>query len=488
MNRKEFLRSMGFLTVGATVLGSEVAVKAADSATKAGMPSEGAAEGGSSVTSDELDFKVKSLEASVKNGPVKVIIIGAGNRGRTYAKYADMFPGCMKVVGVSDIRASRKNAMGNNHNIPADMRFGDWSEVFASGRKLADAVVISTPDDTHYEPCMKALELGYDVLLEKPCAQSEKECVAIREQAHKYERIVAVCHVLRYSPYFRAMYETLKTGMIGKIISIQHMEPIECRHMCHSYVRGNWRDSDKTTPIILAKSCHDLDILRWFVGKPCKSIVADGSLTWFKSENAPEGAPMRCTDGCPHEATCPFSAIDVYVRRKAHLGVFDLQTNRKDKAAYEAEIMSKISDPNNVWGRCVYHCDNNQPDHFVSEMVFEDGVTAAFSMEAFTPYGGRRTRIMGTKGYIEGDASQFTVYEFRSNKKYIWDKKVSDIPEYKGSGHGGGDMALVCDFIEAVSWQDASKLTSTIDASIESHIMGFRAEKSRLSSKKVKVD
>lgn len=464
---------MGLLTVGATFLGGDIAAKAATPA--------------SPVTSDELDFKVKGLEASVKNGPVKVIVIGAGNRGRTYSKYAQMFPNCMSIVGVSDIRESRKNAMGDKFGIPAEMRFGDWSEVFACGKKLADAVVISTPDDTHYGPCMKALELGYDVLLEKPVAQSEKECVAIREQAHKYNCIVAVCHVLRYSPYFRAMYEALQKGMIGKIISIQHMEPIECRHMCHSYVRGNWRDSNKTTPIILAKSCHDLDILRWFVGKPCKTIVADGSLTWFKPENAPEGAPMRCTDGCPHEATCPFSAIDVYVRRKAHLGVFDLQTNKSDKQAYEAEILSKISDPNNVWGRCVYHCDNNQPDHFVSGMVFEDGTTASFSMEAMTPWGGRRTRIMGTTGFIEGDSKQFTVYDFRSNKQYVWDKKLADIPEYKGSGHGGGDMALACDFVEAVSWQDPTKLTSSIDASVESHIMGFRAEKSRLSNKKENI-
>ena len=434
-------------------------------------------------TSADLDFKVKGLKADVVGGPVKVIVIGAGNRGRTYARYARMFPECMQIVGVSDIRESRKNAMGDANNIPGNMRFGDWSEVFASGSKLADAVIISTPDDTHYKPCMKALSLGYDVLLEKPCAQTEKECKDILAQSHKYGGIVAVCHVLRYSPYFRAMHDAIHSGMIGKVISIQHMEPIECRHMSHSYVRGIWRDYKTSTPIILAKSCHDLDILRWFVGKPCKSIVADGSLSWFKAENAPEGAPMRCTDGCPHEATCPFSAIDVYVRRKSHLGVFDLK-NGKD----EAEIMSKISDPTNQYGRCVYHCDNNQPDHFVSEMVFEDGTTASFSMEALTPFGGRRTRIMGTTGYIEGDGAKFSLYEFRSNKVLVWNKKLSDIPEYKGSGHGGGDMALVCDFLEAVSHKDPARLTSTIDASIESHVMGFRAEQSRLSSKKVKVD
>lgn len=483
MDRKEFLRSLGVITAGATFLGAEDRLRAAGKMVGMGTESSPASSSSSaSYTDPELDFPVKPLKANVKNGPVKVIVIGAGNRGRAYSVYAKMFPDCMQIAGVSDIRESRKNDMGDRFGVPSEHRFGDWSEVF-SVPKFADAVIISTPDDTHYEPCMKALEMGYDVLLEKPVAQSEKECKDIQRQANKYGRIVAVCHVLRYSPYFRAMYETVKSGKIGKLISIQHMEPIECRHMAHSYVRGNWRDSNKTTPIILAKSCHDLDILRWIVGKPCKTIVSDGSLTWFKAENAPDGAPLRCTDGCPVESTCPFSAIDVYVHRKQHLGVFDLKNSRD-----EAEIMSKISDPTNVWGRCVYHCDNNQPDHFVSEMVFEDGTTAAFSMEAFTPYGGRRTRIMGTTGYIEGDETKFTLYEFRSNRKLTWHKEVFDIPEYKDSGHGGGDMALVCDWIEAVSYQDPDKLTSTIDASIESHVMGFRAEKSRLSKKKVTVD
>ena len=486
MDRKEFLKSLGALTVGATFIGSEQRLKAVERAVSSSSDkyAEGPADAvsGASETDPELDFAVKGLRADVNGKPIRAIIVGAGSRGRTYASYAKRYPECLQIVGVSDIRESRKDSMGDKFGIEEEHRFGDWSEVFKVP-KFADAVFVTTPDDLHYGPCMKALEMGYDVLLEKPVAQSEKECKDIRDQAHKYGGIVAVCHVLRYSPYFRALYQAIHSGMIGKVISIQHMEPIECRHMAHSYVRGNWRDSKKTTPIILAKSCHDLDILRWIVGKPCKTIVADGSLTWFKKENAPEGAPLRCTDGCPHEASCPYSAIDIYVKRKQHLGVFDLKNSRD-----EAEIMGKISDPNNEWGRCVYHCDNDQPDHFVSEMVFEDGTTASFSMEAFTPFGGRRTRVMGTTGYIEGDGKKFTLYEFRSNRKLVWHKDVSDIPEYKGAGHGGGDMALVCDFLEAVAHKDESMLTSNIDASIESHVMGFRAEKSRLSRKKVKVD
>jgi predicted dehydrogenase len=250
--------------------------------------------------------------------------------------------------------------------------------------------------------------------------------------------------------------------------------------MAHSYVRGKWRDSKQTTPIILAKSCHDLDIIRWIVDKPCIQIAAEGTLMHFKAENAPQGAPARCTDGCPHEATCPYSAIDIYVRRKRHLGVFDLPDKRD-----EAAIMEKIR--TTMFGRCVYKCDNDQPDHYVTTMLFEGGVTASFTMDAFTPWGGRRTRIMGTLGYIEGDGKKFTLYTFRDNKKRVWHKNVAEMAEYKHAGHGGGDHALARDFVEAVASQDPAKLSSTIDASIESHIIGFKAEKSRKSMKKVKI-
>jgi len=471
MIRRDFLKNLGVMTAGAAIAPSlltETALAAETSAIAA--PAE--------PVIDYIHYPVRPLRPEISK-QLTVAIVGAGNRGRTYAGYAKMFPDAMKVVAVSDIRENRKLDMAMKHDIAPENQFGDFHEIL-SRPKLADVMMICTPDDLHFEPCMKALELGYDVLLEKPVAQSEKECRLLLAQAKKYNRIVAVCHVLRYAPYFIAMKKVLEEGMIGDIVSIQHMEPIQYAHMAHSYVRGNWRDSKETTPIIIAKSCHDLDIIRWMLDKPCKTITADGDLYFFKKENAPEGAPLRCTDGCPHEATCPYSAIDVYVRKKQHLGVFDLKNSRD-----EDEIYAKMKD--SWYGRCVFHCDNNQPDHFVSNMVFEDNITAAFSMEAFTPYGGRRTRVMGTTGYIEGDGTTFNVWDHRAHKYKTWNMSVQDVDEYKGSGHGGGDYALVRDFLEAVASQDQSRLSSTLDVSMESHIMGFRAEKSRLSNKKVKV-
>ncbi|MBR2326120.1 MAG: Gfo/Idh/MocA family oxidoreductase [Alistipes sp.] len=469
MDRLEFLKRLGALTVGASLIGVDVKAMTTDVEAE-DIPEIAAGE--------KINYEIEPMGCTVPK-PVTVMILGAGNRGaRAYAKYAEKFPNAMKVVGVADLNPYRRNRLAKKHNIPAENTFSDFRDALARP-KLADAVIISLPDNLHYEPCMKALELGYDVLLEKPVAPTEKECRNILKQAKKYNRIVAVCHVLRYAPYFIALKKTLESGAIGDIVSVQHMEPIQYAHMAHSYVRGNWPLAAKTTPIILAKSCHDLDIMRWLIGKPCKSIAAEGSLHLFRPENMPKGAPERCTDGCPHEAECPYSAIDIYVRKKKHIYALDLP-RVDEKLIYEKLKTSRF-------GRCAFRCENDQCDHYVAILRFEDDITASFTMDAFTPWGGRRTRIMGTKGYIEGDMKKFTFYDFRTGHKSVWDKKVKDIPEYKDAGHGGGDLLLVRDFIRAVSAQDESLLSSTIDVSIESHVMGFMAEKSRKSNKKFNV-
>lgn len=471
MDRFEFLKRFGALTVGASLIGVDVNA----------MTTE-AEEIPEIAASEKIKTRMPEMDANLDK-PVTVLVIGAGGRGRTYARYAEKFPKSMKVVGVADLNDYRRNSMAKKHTIPKENQFGHFNEAL-SRPKFADAVVIATPDNLHYEPCMKALALGYDVLLEKPVAPTEKECRAIMKQAHKYNRIVAVCHVLRYAPYFVALKQVLDSGAIGDIVSIQHFEPVRYYHFAHSYVRGNWPNSKTTTPVILAKSCHDLDILRWLINKPCESIAAEGSLHLFRKEMMPKGATDRCIDNvgggdCPHEKECPYSAKYIYMEQKKFLGPFDLP--RKDPAL----IREKLKSLN--YGRCVYRCNNDQCDHYVAIMRFKDNITASFSMDAFTPYGGRRTRIMGTKGFIEGDMTTFTFYDFRTNHKSVWDQKVSEVAEYKGSGHGGGDHLLVRDFLRAVSAKDANLLSSTIDVSIESHVMGFMAEKSRKSNKKVEI-
>jgi predicted dehydrogenase len=360
----------------------------------------------------------------------------------------------------------RNERYTNKHKIDDANRFTTWEQVFTRP-KFADAVLITTPDNLHYGPCMAALKAGYDVLLEKPISPSEKECRDILALAKKTGRIVAVCHVLRYAPYFEKLREVLQSGAIGEIVSIQHMEPIEHIHMSHSYVRGNWHDKNATTPIILAKSCHDLDILRWLVGKPCKKIVAMGSIKWFKSENAPAGSTDRCMNGCAVESNCPYSAMKIYYRNRQRTYVFDLPEDKEKQGDY---ILEKLRTTN--YGRCVYRMDNNQEDHYIASMEFEGGITANFSMEAFTSYDGRRTRVMGSMGDVVGDMEKFTHTDFRTGKSTVYDNS-------SGDGHGGGDWRLLRNWLQAVSQHKPELLTSTIDASIESHVMGFMAEKSR---------
>jgi hypothetical protein len=407
--------------------------------------------------------------------PITAITCGAGARGNVYGNYAIKYPDQLKIVGVAEPIPLRIERYSTKHSIPKENQFVTWEHVF-NQPKFADAIIVTTPDALHYGPCMQALKMGYDVLLEKPISPSEQECRDILELTKKTGQIVAVCHVLRYAPYFIKLRELMQQGDIGEIISIQHMEPIQHIHMSHSYVRGNWHNSKESTPIILAKSCHDLDILRWMIGKPSLKIQAFGDLKWFTKENAPEGWTARCADGCKARRKCPYEAEKIYTPTSGWNYVFDLpdDPNEVPKAIRQALETTN-------YGRCVYNMDNDQCDHYIASIQFDDSVTAAFSMEAFTPWGGRRTRVMGSMGFIEGDMSKFTIYDFQTNKsETMLASELNSNPSSK-SGHGGGDWRLVADWLQAIYQRDPDLLTSTIDQSIESHIMGFMAEKSRLN-------
>jgi predicted dehydrogenase len=405
--------------------------------------------------------------------PITAITLGAGNRGNVYGGYSLNYPEHLDIIGVAEPIPFRNDRYALNHNIKPENRFNTWEDVFTKP-KFADAIIITTPDRLHYAPCMKALEMGYDVLLEKPISPSEKECRDILQLAKKSGLIVAVCHVLRYAPYFVKLRELMQGGAIGEVISMQHLEPISHVHMSHSYVRGNWHNSNETTPIILAKSCHDLDIIRWMIGKPCKSVQAFGNLKWFTKANDPKGSTPRCTDGCEVEKVCPYSALRIYYRDRKWLHHFDLP-DEIDKQG--PAIMRYLKTTN--FGRCVYKMDNDQPDHYTANLLFDDGITASFNMEAFTSYEGRRTKVMGSMGDIVGDMSSFVLTDFRTGKKTEW-KEGTDM-------HGGGDWRLVANWIQALAKRDASLLTSTIDQSIQSHVMGFMAEESRKNKKVMDV-
>jgi predicted dehydrogenase len=452
LSRRDVLKSVS-LTLGGIALGN----KALANPTETPIP---------------LDFTTPQYAPLAK--PVTAITLGAGNRGNVYGGFSLASADELDIVGVAEPVKIRNDRYAKKHNIDAKKCFKTWEEIFLLP-KFADAVLITMPDNLHYQACMKALEAGYHVLLEKPIAQTEQECRDILAQAKKYDRIVAVCHVLRYAPYFIKLKQMINTGSIGQLISIQHFEPISHIHMAHSYVRGNWHNSKATTPIILAKSCHDLDILRWLVGKPAKNISAMGDLKWFRAENAPIGSSEWCMN-CSVASDCPYAASKIYKEGGRWNYVLDLPDDVTQHAAVIAERLKTTN-----YGRCVYQMDNDQCDHYITNIEFEGGVTASFSMEAFTDYEGRRTRVMGSMGSIVGDMSSFTHTDFRTGKSTTYDAQSFTDAGYAAYGHGGGDFGLARDWVHAIAAENPALLTSTIDASIESHIMGFAAEKSRLN-------
>lgn len=401
--------------------------------------------------------------------PVTAIVAGAGSRGNVYSSYSEKWPSDLKIVGFAEPIPFRSDRFARRYNIPPEHQFTTWEDIFKV-KKFADAVIITTPDHLHYGPAMAALSMGYDLLLEKPIARSWKECSDIMNLAIAKDRIVAICHVLRYAPFFRKIKEVLNSGAVGNIVSIQLMEPVQHIHMSHSFVRGNWRNSKESNPMLLAKSCHDLDLLTWYTGKHCTKVASFGSLNWFRKENAPAGSTDRCTGGCAVEAECPYSALNIYYRKRSWLHHMDLPASGDQGPV----ILEQLK--NGPYGRCVYHCDNDVVDHQVVSMEFEGNITVNFNMEAHTNYAGRRIRIMGTAGDLVGDENDLFISNFKTGKTDRWNV---DEQAATSSGHGGGDYGLARTFVQAVSNHDPTPLSTTIDSAMESHLIAFKAEEAR---------
>ncbi|GAA3216303.1 Gfo/Idh/MocA family protein [Nonomuraea helvata] len=428
---------------------------------------------------------------------VTLAVVGAGSRGASYARHA-VESGQARVVAVADPLDARRD------RFPGAAQYTDWRELAAQPR-LADAVIIATQDRDHVEPAVRLAELGYDILLEKPMAVSEEDCRSIVAAAERSDAVFAVCHVLRYTPYTRALKRLLDEGRIGEIVSIQHLEPVGWWHQAHSYVRGNWRRADESTFMLLAKSCHDLDWLVYLTGRQVTRVSSFGGLKHFRPENRPEGAADRCLD-CPVEAACPYSARRIYLPL-AGREVWPLSVLTEDVS--EAGVLEALR--TGPYGRCVYACDNDVVDHQVVNMEFEGGTTASFTMTAFTPSIHRQTRIFGTRGSIEGDGERLTVHDFVTGRAEIVETRPTG-PERRssggesegraneprsgrdhkhataGGGHGGGDAGLVDAFLAAVATRDRSSILSSPRASLHSHLIAWAAERSRLHGETVTLE
>ena len=407
---------------------------------------------------------------------IKVAVIGAGSRGSGFGEII-RDAGCLaSVVGVAEPKENYRRAFTERHELPDSQVFASWEEMIERP-KFCDAVIISTPDTEHVRPAVAFLERGYHVLLEKPMAPTLADCRAIEAAQRKAGTMVAICHSLRYQKGFAKVKEIADSGLIGKIVTLDQIEQVGFWHQAHSYVRGNWSNEARSTFMLMAKSCHDIDYIGHLVGKPCRSVNSYGSLSFFRVENAPSGAPPRCTDGCPVEQDCPYSAIKVYVnsRREAWPAAvcsFD--------HSQEAHLEAIRTGP---YGRCVFHCDNDVVDHQVVSMEFENNVTATFTMTAFAQLSGRSLRVNGTKGELHFHDKKDAI-----SLRTFADNNATEIALGAEPGvHGGGDVRVVSCWLQAISRGDESLIATNASQSLESHTVVFAAEKSRIENRRVGI-
>ena len=406
---------------------------------------------------------------------VKIVVIGAGNRTNKYLEYAVQHPDRLKLVGVVEPVDIRRRLVAEKFGVPAEACYESINDFFANPVK-ADAVLIGTPEDKHYEPCMRAIEAGYHILLEKPIAQTKQECLNILEASTRKGVIVGVCHVLRFHPYFTKIKRIIDSGALGQIISINHFAEINIDRMTHSYVRGLWNQA-KTNPMLIAKCCHDIDFLLWICGSKCRKVSSFGSLRWFREENAPEGSAKRCID-CKVEQTCPFSAVNLYKERKQWIRNFDVPQGKTIDNVIDEELRC------GAFGRCVYHCDNDVVDHQVVNMELENQITISFTVNAFTNDDFRGTHIKMTHGEIDGDETRLRVRRFRDNEEKIFN--FSDLSNQPF--HAGADLNIVEAFVDSIIDSNNGILSSDIASSIESHVVCYEAETSRLNNQTILID
>lgn len=414
----------------------------------------------------------------MRKQPVEAVLIGAGGRGRhCFGHYALQHPHDIKIVAVAEPDADRRAAFAEDHKLPKNRQFKSYEDMFAKGL-LAPACINTTMDRMHFASAIAAFDVGYHLLLEKPMAVDPVHCMKIVHASQKAGKILQICHTMRYAPYTQELRRLVASGVLGEMLHVQHCEHVAFWHMAHSFVRGNWGNEAKSAPMLLAKSCHDLDFIVWMIGRKAKKIVSFGKLTNFNSSRVGPEIPDRCTDGCPIEAACPYSAIRTYLQPHQHSWV---SAGISIDQSYEARKLAVETGP---YGRCVYRCDNDVVDHQVVAMEFEGGLTCEFTMQGHAFVGTRASRITGTEATLRsiGHGNEIVLEHIASGRREI-------IKPGEGvGGHGGGDAGICKAFVAAVRDDDRSLIVSTGEESLESHLIAFAAEKSRKEGILVDMD
>ena len=421
--------------------------------------------------------------------PVTAIIVGAGHRALVYSELAITDPNLLKIVGVADPNPVRRKMCMEKFGFSEDMCFETAQELATKG-KLCDAIINGTMDEQHIETAVPLLECGYDMLLEKPFAVCEEEAQLLKECAKKNNSKVMICHVLRYTPFYYGIKERIVNGEIGEIINIQTTEHVSYHHLSTSYVRGKWANSKKChTTMLLAKCCHDIDLMMWFMSetKPVQ-IASFGGKYQFKPENAPDGAGNICMVDCPHVDTCVYSTKRLYIDHPDRWAfyVWD-KLEHIENPTIEDKIALMISD--SPYARCIYKCDNDVVDHQSVLVNFESGATGTHNMVGGSARSLRKIHIIGTKGEISGnfEESTFTVRKINPSPDAVNEECDVEVVDLNVSGdmvgayggHGGGDERLAADFVKFIRGETPSLACTSIFDSMAGHVSVYRADKSR---------
>lgn len=415
--------------------------------------------------------------------PLKVACIGCGSRAQTYAELMSRRPDRFQVVAAADPVAQRVEKLRRLSGHPGFRGFSAAADLLAAG-KIADLMIVATQDNDHFRQARSALELGYNLLLEKPIATRVAEVIEIERLAARAHRRVMVCFVLRFAAFYRKIKEIIDSGVLGSVVSIAANEGVMPWHQAHSFVRGHWSVVGKSSPMIISKCCHDTDIVHWLAGRRCLRVASFGSLQYFRSERAPAGAPARCTDGCPAAATCPYNALRYTTdMRVPWLGmVYD-----RAREADSDEVVAWLR--TSPWGRCVYRCDNDAVDRQVLAMEFEDGVTGTFTMTAFET--GRHIEIYGTRGVLKGGETHHRHFGSHLIVFPHEGEPVRYTVQAEDGGyelHGGGDPGLVNALYDEMTAPPGTTLQAGLESTVHSHLIGFAAEEARCTGRTVELD
>ena len=412
----------------------------------------------------------------------KIPVIGLGNRGTEYMGFLKTFHSKkVEIYALCDIRQQALDDIAPKFSIPKERQFLSAEGFFSQG-VICDAVIISTQDSSHYEITKQAILTGYKfILLEKPVSGVKDEYLELRDLANEHNVTLIICHVLRYSNYYRKIKEIINSGVIGDIVTINHTENVGYFHFAHSFVRGNWRNEFTSTPSLLAKCCHDIDLIAWFMDSPCVSLSSVGSVKYFCKENAPEGAASTCMGGCKAKKDCPYDAERLYITDPFYKATFikymkrtltgKVKNSRKDiKAAVRS----------GDYGHCVFLNDNNVCDNQLVTMTFQNGATAVLNMNGFSNKMFRECHIIGTKGELVGYGAKLKLHIFGGRSRKIHTGTI-DL-----AGHVEGDIRLIAGFVKILCGEitDLTDIT-TIDATVISHNIILAAEESRKNGGKV---